>query len=197
MGKTCKLKDVSFQCMTKFTTNKKKIKKKINCRPATSQTENSFFCDEYHKCLQTHSKAGGAGGYGGRDGQRESSDKSVLLQCLSFFFLLSYFFLFWGQAGPCCVACGIFHVCVIFLCVCAQLCPTLCGPMDFQAHPSMGFFRQEYWSGLSCLSSGDLPDLGIEPMSSVSPEMQVEFLPLKPFLTRDQTRSSCIGSVES
>ena len=28
MGKTCKLKDVSFQCMTKFTTNKKKKKKK-------------------------------------------------------------------------------------------------------------------------------------------------------------------------
>ena len=27
MGKTCKLKDVSFQCMTKFTTNKKKNKK--------------------------------------------------------------------------------------------------------------------------------------------------------------------------
>ena len=24
MGKTCKLKDVSFQCMTKFTTKKKK-----------------------------------------------------------------------------------------------------------------------------------------------------------------------------
>ena len=30
MGKTCKLKDVSFQCMTKFTTNKKKKKKKKN-----------------------------------------------------------------------------------------------------------------------------------------------------------------------
>ena len=29
MGKTCKLKDVSFQCMTKFTTNKKKKEKKI------------------------------------------------------------------------------------------------------------------------------------------------------------------------
>ena len=26
MGKTCKLKDVSFQCMTKFTTNLKKKK---------------------------------------------------------------------------------------------------------------------------------------------------------------------------
>ena len=30
MGKTCKLKDVSFQCMTKFTTKKKKkVKKKM------------------------------------------------------------------------------------------------------------------------------------------------------------------------
>ena len=28
MGKTCKLKAVSFQCMTKFTTNKKKERKK-------------------------------------------------------------------------------------------------------------------------------------------------------------------------
>ena len=28
MGKTCKLKAVSFQCMTKFTTNFKKLKKK-------------------------------------------------------------------------------------------------------------------------------------------------------------------------
>ena len=27
MGKTCKLKDVSFQCMTKFTTKKKKKRK--------------------------------------------------------------------------------------------------------------------------------------------------------------------------
>ena len=26
MGKTCKLKDVSFQCMTKFTTKKKKYR---------------------------------------------------------------------------------------------------------------------------------------------------------------------------
>ena len=32
MGKTCKLKDVSFQCMTKFTTNKKKKKKKKRIR---------------------------------------------------------------------------------------------------------------------------------------------------------------------
>ena len=30
MGKTCKLKDVSFQCMTKFTTKKKINKNKKN-----------------------------------------------------------------------------------------------------------------------------------------------------------------------
>ena len=30
MGKTCKLKDVSFQCMTKFTTKKKKKKKLVD-----------------------------------------------------------------------------------------------------------------------------------------------------------------------
>ena len=31
------------------------------------------------------------------------------------------------------------------------------------APPSMGFSRQEHWSGLSFLSSGGLPDSGIEP----------------------------------
>ena len=32
---------------------------------------------------------------------------------------------------------------------------------------SMGFSRQEYWSGFSFPSPGDLPDSGIEPMSPV------------------------------
>ena len=35
----------------------------------------------------------------------------------------------------------------------------------YQAPPSMGFSRQEYWSGLPFLSPGDLPDPGIEPTS--------------------------------
>ena len=42
----------------------------------------------------------------------------------------------------------------------------LCGPMDCvacQASLSMGFSRQEYWSGLPCPPPGDLPDPGIEP----------------------------------
>ena len=35
----------------------------------------------------------------------------------------------------------------------------------YQALPSVGFSRQEYWSGLSCPPSGDLPDPGIKPLS--------------------------------
>ena len=50
----------------------------------------------------------------------------------------------------------------------AQSCPTLCDPMDsslHQAPPSTGFSRQEYWSGLSFPSPGNLPNPGIEPRS--------------------------------
>ena len=35
----------------------------------------------------------------------------------------------------------------------------------YQAPPSMGFSRQEYWSGLPFPSPGHLPDPGIEPGS--------------------------------
>ena len=38
--------------------------------------------------------------------------------------------------------------------------------IDYQAPPSMGFSRQEYWSGLPFPSPGDLPDPGTEPGSS-------------------------------
>ena len=41
---------------------------------------------------------------------------------------------------------------------------------------SMGFSRQEHWSGLPCLSPGDLPDPGISPMSPVSPVLASRFL---------------------
>ena len=37
--------------------------------------------------------------------------------------------------------------------------------LAYQAPPSMGFPRQEYWSGLPFPSPGDLPDPGIEPGS--------------------------------
>ena len=35
----------------------------------------------------------------------------------------------------------------------------------YQASQSMGFSRQEYWSGVPFPSPGDLPDPGIEPRS--------------------------------
>ena len=41
----------------------------------------------------------------------------------------------------------------------------------YQAPPSMGFSRQEYWSGLPFPPPGDLPHPGIEPASFVSPAL--------------------------
>ena len=42
---------------------------------------------------------------------------------------------------------------------------------------SMGFSRQEYWSGLPFPSARDLPDPGIEPGS---PALQADSLPSEP-----------------
>ena len=52
------------------------------------------------------------------------------------------------------------HVCVLSY----QLCPTLATlwTVAHQAPLSMGFSRQEYWSGLPCPPPGDLPDPGIK-----------------------------------
>ena len=40
---------------------------------------------------------------------------------------------------------------------------------------SMGFSRQEYWSGLLCPPSGDLPNPGIKPASLVSSALAGRF----------------------
>ena len=47
----------------------------------------------------------------------------------------------------------------------------------YQAPLSMGFFRQEYWSGLPFPSPGELPNPGIEPGS---PALQADALPSEP-----------------
>ena len=49
--------------------------------------------------------------------------------------------------------------------------------VPFQALPSMGFSRQEYWSGLPFPSPGDLPNPRIEPGS---PALQTDALPSEP-----------------
>ena len=55
----------------------------------------------------------------------------------------------------------------------------LCDPwtVAHQAPPSMGFSRQEYWSGLPFPSPGDLPNPGIEPRS---PTLQADALTSAP-----------------
>ena len=71
----------------------------------------------------------------------------------------------------------------------AQSCPTLCDlwTVAHQAPPSMGFSRQEYWSGLPFPSPGDLPDPGIEPSSSA---LEADYLlsepPRKPWAYKFQ-----------
>ena len=59
----------------------------------------------------------------------------------------------------------------------SQSCPVL-GTLWTAAHQtplSMGFLRQEYWSGLPSPPPRDLPDPGIEP---ASPALQANSLPL-------------------
>ena len=61
----------------------------------------------------------------------------------------------------------------------AQSCLTLCDlwTVACQASLSMGFFRQEYWSGLPFPSPGDLPNPGIEPWS---PALEADALTSEP-----------------
>ena len=55
--------------------------------------------------------------------------------------------------------------------------PAIPWTVAYQASPSMGFSRQEYWSGLPFPSPGDLPDPGIEPGS---PALEADALTSEP-----------------
>ena len=65
-------------------------------------------------------------------------------------------------------------VCLLSRFSCAQLFVTL-WTVVCQAPLSMGFSRQEYWSGLPCPPPRDLPDPGIEPKSLLSLALAQEF----------------------
>ena len=54
-----------------------------------------------------------------------------------------------------------------------KLCLALATPWSVAQGLSMGFSRQEYWSGLPFPSPGDLSDPGIEPRS---PALQADCL---------------------
>ena len=61
----------------------------------------------------------------------------------------------------------------------AQLCPTLCDPMDCSLPASSvhGTFQARVLDGLLFPSPGDLPDPGIKPRS---PALEVDTLPSEP-----------------
>ena len=80
-------------------------------------------------------------------------------------------------------------------CVSTQSCPTLWDPMDYTAHQvslSMGFAREEYWSGLPFLPPGDLPDPGIEPFVSCASCRQI--YPMSHFHGGSDGKSTCLHS---
>ena len=62
------------------------------------------------------------------------------------------------------------YVCVLSRFSSVRLFATL-WTVAHEAPLSMGFSRQEYWSGLPCPPPGDLPDPGIEPTSLMSPAL--------------------------
>ena len=72
---------------------------------------------------------------------------------------------------------GVFSLFFVLYCdgLVAKSCLTLVIPrtVAHRAPQSMGFSRQEYWSGLPFPSPGDLPNPGIEPGS---PALQADFL---------------------
>ena len=69
------------------------------------------------------------------------------------------------------------RVWVSAMCWVVQLCPLFATPLTVahQAPLSMGFSRQEYWSGLPCSPPRDLPNSGIEPKCLMSPAPADEF----------------------
>ena len=61
----------------------------------------------------------------------------------------------------------------------------------YQVPPSMGFSRQEYWSGLPFPSPGDLPNPGTEPRS---PALKADALPSEPPGKRAKEMPGLLGA---
>ena len=70
--------------------------------------------------------------------------------------------------------CNVIRLCCVQSLSCARLFATP-WTMVHQASLSMGFSRQEYWSGLPFPPSRDLLDPGIKPLSPASPALAGKF----------------------
>ena len=87
---------------------------------------------------------------------------------------------------------------ILLLLLVTQSCPTLCDPMTVacQAPLSMGFPRQEYWSGLPFPSPGSFPDPGIKFTSPTSPALPGEFFITEPMIMKQIKLSVYSGGLE-
>ena len=87
--------------------------------------------------------------------------------------------------------------CIFIRCVCLLSCVQLCvtpWTVARQAPLSMGFSRQEHWSGLPRPPPGDLPDPGIESTSLSSPALAGRLLPLRHLGRPRFTYGRCLNS---
>ena len=71
---------------------------------------------------------------------------------------------------------SVFSFCSVLSCFSRVQCFEMYGPVVGQTLLSMVFSMQEYWSGLSFPSPGDLHKSGIEPTSPMSSPLQVDSL---------------------
>ena len=89
-----------------------------------------------------------------------------------------------------CLSLVIMFMCVcVCVCVCVCLCVCVCAQLcvfetprtvAHQAPLSMGFPRQEYWTGLPFPPPGDFPDPGLKPTSPLSPALASRFFTTEP-----------------
>ena len=116
-----------------------------------------------------------------REGMKSITSADCTPRCINYFdkftpTRINYF----GQQN---LIAGAYVRPCMWVCVCVwvtqslQSCPTLYKPMncrtgDCRAPLSIGFSRQESWSGLPCPPPGDLPNPRIKPPSPVSPALQ-------------------------
>ena len=99
--------------------------------------------------------------------------------------------------NPCSATRGTTIVRSLCVCTCAHSPVRLFATpwtVAHQAPLSMGFPRQEYWSGLPIPPPEDLPELGIQPKTPASPALAGRFFT---FASPEKPRSLCTATKSS
>ena len=109
--------------------------------------------------------------------------RSFSINYLEFFYMGDYLLHLFIQSRACLPSCSVVSDSVTLRIVACQ------------APLSMGFFRQEYWSGLPCSPPGDLPNSEIEPTSPVSPALADGFFTTVPAIRNLPANAGDVGSI--